>query len=221
MRNRATAVFIASLACVLATGCSYVRKPEERTDDGLVRVPSRASGGVYRLPGANFNQYKRIILEPPTVEFVSNWRDSHPEVTDNDVTRIRNEAIKLFRDEFKRELVDRGIYEFADSPGPDVLLVTPRVVDLDIAAPDASKEIATKTFTPGPVKLQVAGEFRDAASGALVGRVIVFEGQSRYGMNEMRLANRTTNAHEMRLGFAKWSKLVHEALNVAKATRLE
>ena len=32
----------------LLAGCGYTRVPEERTDDGLVRVPSRASGGVYR-----------------------------------------------------------------------------------------------------------------------------------------------------------------------------
>lgn len=220
-RNISVGVFIAALACVLAAGCGYVRKAEERTDDGLVRVPSRASGGVYRLPGATFNQYKRIILEPATIEFVPNWRDNHPDVTDGDVTRIRNEAMKLFREEFTRDLVDRGPYEFADAPGPDVLLITPRVVDLDIAAPDTGNEAATRSYTPGPVKMQVAGELRDAPSGVLVARVIIFEGQTRYGMNEMRLANRATNAHEMRLGFAKWSKLVHEALNVAKATRQE
>jgi len=213
--------WVLALSFVLAAGCGHVRKAEERTDDGLVRVPSRASGGVYRAPGAIFTQYKRVILEPATVEFTSDWRDNHPEVTDADVTRIRNEAIKLFRDEFARELVDRGPYEFADSPAPDVLLVTPRIVDLDLAAPDAGNEVATRSYTPGPVKMQLAGELRDAASGALVGRVITFEGQSRYGFNELRLANRATNAHEMRMGFAKWSKLVREALNVAKATRPE
>lgn len=219
IHRRASWVLV--LSCLLAAGCGYVRKAEERTDDGLVRVPSRASGGVYRAPGASFNQYRRIILEPATIEFASNWRDNHPEVTDADLARIRNEASKLFRDEFTRELVDRGRYEFADAPGADVLLVTPRVLDLDIAAPDAANEMATRSYTPGPVKMQVASDLRDAASGALVGRVITFEGQSRYGFNELRLANRTTNAHEMRLGFAKWAKLVHEALNVAKATRLE
>jgi hypothetical protein len=221
MRNPAKGMVIAALACVLAAGCGHVRKPEERTDDGLVRVPSRASGGVYRAPGVSFTRYKRIILEPATIEFAATWRDNHPEVTDGDVTRIRNEAIKLFREEFTRDLVERGTYEFADSPGPDVLLVTPRVVDLDIAAPDAGNDAGTRSYTPGPVKMQIAGELRDAATGALVARVITFEGQNRYGFNEMRLANRATNAHEMRLGFAKWSKLVHEALHVAKATRPE
>jgi hypothetical protein len=50
-------------------------------------------------------------------------------------------------------------------------------------------------------------------------RVIVFEGQDRYAFDELRLANRSTNAHEMRIAFGKWSMMVHEALNVAKVVR--
>ena len=59
----------------------------------------------------------------------------------------------------------------------------------------------------------------DATSNKLLARIIIFEGQTRYGFDELRLANRSTNAHEMRLGFGKWSMMVREALNVAKATR--
>jgi hypothetical protein len=217
-RNGVT-ILAVLLACALATGCGYVRKAEERTDDGLVRVPSRASGGVYRAPGVDFTRYQRVILEPPTVAFAENWRENHEEVTDADVTRIRDEAIKLFRDEFARAMVKRGNFEFADAPGPDVLLITPRVVDLDIPAPDVPSAVATRTYTRGPVRMQVTGDLRDAATNTLLGRVTIFEEQDRYGTNDFRLANRVTNAHELRLGFGKWSRLVQEALNVAKATR--
>ena len=200
-------------------GCGYTRVAEERTDDGLVRVPSRASGGVYRDPAVDFSRYRRLILEPPTIEFVKDWRDQHREVDDRELARIRSEAVRLFRDEFAKELVERGPYEYADAPAPDVLLVVPRVVDLDILAPDGEREVGDRTYTPGPVKMQVTGELRDASSNALLARIIIFEGQHRYGINELRLANRSTNAHEMRLGFGKWSMMVREALDVAKATR--
>ena len=203
----------------LLAGCGYTRVPEERTDDGLVRVPSRASGGVYRDLDADFTPYKRLILEPPTVEFVAEWRERHEKVTDADLARIRKEAVKLFQDEFRRELGKRGRYEFAEAPAPDVLLVVPRIVDLDILAPDGGTQVGERTYTPGPVKMQVTGELRDATSNKLLARIIIFEGQTRYGFDELRLANRSTNAHEMRLGFGKWSMMVREALNVAKATR--
>lgn len=217
MSHRRTMLLVA-LACILA-GCGYTRVPEERTDDGLVRVPSRAAGGVYRDLETDFSHYERVILEPPTIEFVPEWREQHPEVTDAEMARLRNEAVKLFRGEFERELVKRGRYEFADSPAPDVLLVTPRVVDLDILAPDAGTEVGQKTYTPGPVKMQVTGELRDAVTNKLLARITIFEGQQRYGFDELRPANRSTNAHEMRLGFGKWTMMVREALNVAKATR--
>ncbi len=203
----------------LLAGCGYTRVPEERTDDGLVRVPSRASGGVYRDLDADFTPYKRLILEPPTIEFVEEWRERHEKVTDAEVARIRKEAVKLFQDEFRRELGKRGRYEFAEAPAPDVLLVVPRIVDLDILAPDVGSPAGERTYTPGPVKMQVTGELRDATTNRLLARIIVYDGQTRYGIDEFRLANRSTNAHEMRLGFGKWSTMVREALNVAKATR--
>ena len=219
MKSPTRGYFLLACAALLLAGCGYSRIPEEVTDDGLVRVPSRAAGGVYRAPGAEFGQYKRLILEPPTIEFMPNWREQHPEVSDREALRLRDEAVKLFHDEFKREFVDRGNYEFAETPGEDVLLVIPRVVDLDIPAPDAGRDIDVKTYTQGPVKMQVVGELRDASSNQLVGRVIVFEGQSQYSKYGMHQATRASNAHEMRLGFAKWSKIAHEALYVAKASR--
>jgi hypothetical protein len=207
------------IAASLLTACGYTRLPEERTDDGLVRVPSRAAGGVYRNPDADFTRYQRLILEPPTVEFIAEWRERHEKVNDAEVQRIRSEVVKLFRDEFERELVKRGPYQFAESPAPDVLLVVPRVVDLDILAPDGATDVGERTYTPGPVKMQVTGELRDATTNQLLARIIIFEGQHRYGFDELRLANRSTNAHEMRVGFGKWAMMVREALNVAKATR--
>jgi hypothetical protein len=209
---------LVALAGTLA-GCGYTRPAEERTDDGLVRVPSRAAGGVYRDPAADFTGYRRILLEPPTIEFTGSWREQHPNVRDSDVARLRKDAVKLFLDEFERELVKHGPYSFADAPAPDVLRIAPRVIDFDIPAPDVLVSPGDKTYTPGPVKMQVTGEIRDAEKNTLLARVIVFAGQERYGFDELRLANRSTNAHEMRLGFGKWSMMVHEALNVAKAAR--
>ena len=219
MRN-GRVVWLLVLAGLLA-GCGYTRIPEEVTDDGLTRVPSRASGGVYRDLTRDFSPYKRLILEPPTIEFLAGWREAHKEVTDAELTRVQREAVKLFREEFSRELVKRGHYEYADAPAADVILVTPRVVDLDIPAPIAGEDIGVRTLTTSPIKMQVVGELRDAASNVLLGRIIIFEGQTRYGNSELRQATRASNAHEMRMGFSKWSRMVHEALNVAKASQLK
>jgi len=198
-------------------GCAADRPPEEITDDGLVRVASRSIGGVYRAPDATFTQYRRIILEPPSIAFIKDWREKHPEVTQADFVRICMESIGLFREAFSRELVEHGTYQFADDFAADVLLVVPNVVDLDIVAPDTGGDI--RTYTKGPVTMKVTGDLRDALTNKLVGRVTLYQTEESYHTYQMRLANRVTNAHEQRLSYAKWARLVREALDVAKADR--
>jgi hypothetical protein len=216
MRNLAS---ILVLGLGLFAGCAADRPPEEMTDDGLVRVPSRNVGGVYRAPEASFLQYRRIILEPPSIGFIRDWRENHPEVSPKEFERIRAESVTLFRDEFAREFVKRGPYTFADDPAPDVLLVIPAIEDLDIVAPESSEAGSTSSYTNRPVTLKVTGDLRDASTGKIVGRVIMYSSEERYPLNEMRIANRTTNAHDQRQAFAKWARLVREALDVAKAER--
>jgi hypothetical protein len=202
---------VLALCLTLVAGCAANnRPPDETTDDGLVRVPSRDIGGVYRAPDASFVQYQRIILEPPMISFTAKWADEHPEVDTKSLKRILNEVIELFREEFAREFVQSGPYQFAEDPGPDVLLVIPAIEDLDITAPDGPRTYAR------PVSMEVKGDLRDAATGKLVGRVVMFQEEEKYKYGD---ANRATNAHEQRLTYAKWARLVHEALNVAKAER--
>jgi len=212
-------VLALALSGAFAAGCTSSRGPEEMTDDGLVRVPSRRVAGVYRLPGASFVQYRRILLEPPTVSFAPEWQKNHAEVSPAEILRIRTESAKLFRDEFTREIFDRGPYEFTDELAPDVLIVNPAIEDLDIPAPEITVKPGERSYTTGPVKMKVTGDLRDAATGKLVGRLTIYEGNERYPFNELRLANRSTNAHEQRIAYAKWSRILGEALAVAKVER--
>jgi hypothetical protein len=211
----------AILACAIAAtlaGCAASRGPEEITADGLVRVPSRSAGGVYRAPDAPFVQYKRFIVEPLTVDFVKNWRKRHPEVSDREVRRMRDEAARLFAEEFAEVLVGEGGYTMADAPGDDVLLLAPAVTELDVPAPE-NDTVETRSLSPRRPSMTLTGELRDATTGKLVGRVIVIEPGDRYGGNELRPANRITNAHELKLVFSKWVRMLREALDVARTER--
>jgi hypothetical protein len=207
-------------AVALAAGCAADPPPDETTADGLVRVPARSVGGVYRAPGATFIQYQRVVLEPPSISFIEDWLESHPEVNPKELARLRAESVQLFRDEFAREFVERGPYKFADGPAPDVLLVTPAIEDLDIKTPEAGMEPGNRTYLTGrPVTMKVTGDLRDAMTGKVVGRVITYHLPEQNPNSELRLANRTANAQEQRRVYAEWSLLVHEALNVAKAAK--
>ena len=194
-------------------------EPMETTPEGLVRVPSRRSGGVFREPGWPFSQYQRLIIEPVTVTFIRDWEKNHEkEVSSQEIRRIRDETAKSFREEFERELIKRAKYKIANEAAADVLIVVPTITNLDIPAAE-SDEIDKRSFSPRSVGLRVTGELRDAVSGRLVGRVDTFAGGELYGMNELRPANRSSNAYEIKNGIAQWMRLLREALNVAKTER--
>lgn len=224
LRGRVSGVGVLSIAlvaCVLAgalAGCAADRKPEEITADGLVRVPSRAAGGVYRAPGAPFFQYKRFIVEPLTVDFIKDWQKNHKEVSDREVQRMRDEARRNFLDEFADILIKEGGYTLADAPGADVLLLAPALTELDVPAPEIDT-VETRSLSPRRPSMTLTGELRDSLTGKLVGRIIVIEPGEHYGMNELRPANRVTNAHEIRIVFDKWVRMLREALSVASTER--
>jgi hypothetical protein len=213
---RPSSVFFLGLA--LAAGCAAQRPAEEMTDDGLARVPSRSEGGVYRLPNTSFLPYRRVILEPPSVAFVEDWRENHPEIKQGDFELIRKEAVKLFQEEFAREFVKYGSYAFAEDPAPDVVLVIPSIEDLNIVAPDAGNGPGETTYVRVPVTMKITGDLRDAATNKLIGRVIMYETNERHGF-DMTVADRIVNAHQQRLAYARWARLVREAIDVAKAER--
>ena len=217
---------IACLLCALMAamllgtlaGCAADRKPEEVTPDGLVRVPSRAAGGVYRAPGAPFHQYKRFIVEPMTVDFIEDWQKKHKEVSEREIQRMRDESRRNFLEEFTRVLIEEGGYTLADAPGEDVMLLAPALTELDVPAPE-NDMVDTRMLSPRRPSMTLTGEMRDSLTGKLVGRVIVIEPGEHYGANELRPANRVTNAHELRLVFGKWVRMLREALSVANTQR--
>lgn len=218
--RRAVLTAICVEVCTAASRVVPAEPPAaETTPDGLVRVPSRRSGGVFRERGWPFAQYKRLIVEPLTVSFVKDWERSHEkEVSEKEIRRIRDETSLLFRRDFERELVKRGKYTMANEAAEDVLIIVPTITELDIPAPEADK-LDTDSYAPRSVGLRITGELRDAMTGRLVGRVDTFAGGDRYGISELRPVNRGTNAHEIGNGIHQWTTLLREALNVAKNER--
>src|SRR5690349_8562663 len=204
----------------LLAGCTADLPPAEITDDGLARVAARSIGGVYRLPEASFVPYRRVMLEPPSISFIKDWRKNHPELDNGEFARMVQETVVLFREEFTREFVERGSYTFAEEPAPDVLLIIPAIEELNIVAPDAGDAAGQRTYTRIPVTMKITGDLRDAATSKLVGRVIMYHGDPHgYGEVQTQITNRVTNAHEQRIAYSKWSRLVREAIDVAKAER--
>jgi hypothetical protein len=217
MANSSRRKFFSAAFIVALAGCSSLPGPVEYSDDGLLRVPSSAAAGVYRLEGWPFIQYKEIVLEPLVVTFVRDWEKNHPDVSPKEIKRMRDEAAKTFRESFRKEIIARAKYKFADAPGEKVLLVNPTVVDFDVPAPETDSDM--KSYAPGPPKMEIVTELRDSVTGKLVGRVTMFSGHETWGYNQLRPANRITNAHDIGVAFDKYNRLLRETLDVAKVER--
>jgi len=193
--------------------------PPEVTDDGLVRAPSSSKVGVFRLPEATFNQYRRVMFAPIEVKFKKGWEKNHKETTAEDRQKLRDDLAKEFRSELVKELVTRGGFAETAETAPDVLRVEASILDLDVAAPKASSAQMQHTFvrTAGSMKLVV--ELEDASSGVTVARLINYESAREYLTPQ--LATQISNIAELRVGFENTAKYTHEAIAVARSEKRE
>lgn len=203
----------------LLAACTASLPPAETTADGLVRVPSRPEGGVYRNPDADFTRYKRLMIEPLTVEFLKGWRRQHPDVSDSEVRRIEAETAKAFREVFTEILTHEGPFELTEVRDSDVLVVVPRMLDLKIPAPETETDTGYRSYSPRLVSMQMTGELRDGVDGEILLRVIMIDPEDRYKIHQIPGSNRISNAYEIRDGLERWSRLVREAVDVAKASK--
>jgi hypothetical protein len=208
---------LAVLALLVA--CTASPPPPEITAEGLVRVPSRPKGGVYRNLNTDFTRYKRLMIEPLTVEFVKGWRKQHPKVSDAEVRRIEAETAKIFLEVFKDILVDEGPFELAEVREADVLFVVPRVIDLNIPAAETEFDSGFSSYSPRLISMEITGELRDGVTGDVVLRVNMIESDDRRKVDQIGVSNRVTNAQEIRISLDQWARLVREAIDVAKASK--
>lgn len=199
------------------------------TEEGLVRVPSGAKVGVYRLPVATFNQYQNVMFGPTEVVFKKGWEREHKELTKKDRDALRGQLASLLRSELVKELVDRGGYRIAKEPTTDTLLVKAHILQVDVTAPKASMALDKRTFVSSAGSMKVVVELHDAASGVLIGRLINYEmapdrGDQRPTFNRPYWPPPATEINtlaDFRVGFETSARYTHEALSVARSAKRE
>jgi hypothetical protein len=207
-----------ALLLLAGAGAVAAQDTPEVTEDGLVRVPSSPRAGVYRAPDVPFAHYRRVIIGATIpIAFRKGWERTHREVTPEDIENIRADFARAFRTELERELTQRGGLTAAAEPAPDVIRVDASVTDLDLAAPAPANAPPGRTFARSAGSMTVTIELRDAASGALIGRVIAYEKTHEH--LEPQPVNRVTNLAEFRIGFANAARYTREAINVARTER--
>jgi hypothetical protein len=180
LRTPLRALFL--IAAIVGAPCATAAAAagaDSAAADGLVRVQSRTLDEFYLRPGADLSRYRRVVIDAARVEFERGWlkrmnetRDVTRWLTTDDAQRIAGDAAARMDAAVAAAFTAQG-YEIVATPGPGVLHLSPRVVDLYVNAPDVPAPGIQRGFVyedAGDATLRL--EARDADTGALLARVV-------------------------------------------------
>jgi len=185
------------------------------THDGLERVQSENVAVVYRLPGADFSQYKRVAIADCEVAFRKNWQRDHSSagarVSSSQMERIKQAIADDFRIIFSDELQKNGGYEVVSELGEDVLVLRPAIVNLDVAAPDTMSAGRSRSYATTAGEMTLYLELYDGFSGEILGRVV--DRQRGRDPGFMQWQTGVSNKAEADRMLRKWAVLARKGLD--------
>jgi len=147
--------------------------PVETPDPGLDTVEKSWHGEIRFSADVDWTSYSKIQLERATVEFRKRWaRDLRQRsgiiIKERDEERIKSDLADLLDKVLIRELSTKAGYVFTDEDGADVMRVVPRVVDLDVIAPDRVRDYIGYSLTDSQGSMTLKLEFYDSLNGELL-----------------------------------------------------
>lgn len=185
------------------------------THDGLQLDPDSKVALLYLNPDADFSVYKKFMMLDAYVAFKKNWERKTKvggrRIPAKDIERIKVEAAKLLQDSFREELDKVGGYTFVDTPGDDVMILRPALIDLEITAPDVSSGTHVNQYVTHSGQATLFIELYDSVSGDILARAVDRRNMKNYGT--ARWANSVTNRQEAKRLFKGWASLLRQAMD--------
>ena len=125
---------------------------------------------------------------------------------------------KIAYEELDKALQKKGNLTKVDTADSNTLLFKPKVINLDIYAPDVQNSPSvTRSYVRQTGKATLFLEVYDSVSGAILGRWV----DTRYDPDRgyFDWANRVTNNERMRLVIRSWADRLVEGLNKLEASK--
>lgn len=220
MDRRHFALVTASLLAVAPAAPALAAKAPTEWD-GLVRVKSKRLQYVYLLPGADFREYSKVMLDPTELAFRKNWlRDYNNtamglsgRLSERDLQETISQGSKA-ADEILAEAYAEGGYPVVTEGGPDVLRLRMAVVNIAVTAPEVRMSSRSNTYAGEAGFATLIIEAKDSLSGALLGRAV--DGEVA-GDNSALWRNRMTNRSDFRAVMKRWAASGVKGLTELKA----
>ena len=206
----------------LAPAAAFAVLPPEMSD--LVKVKSTQLAEVYILPGTDWGAYRKVMIDPAQVSFNKNFlkgdsrsasmtsRGGIPPEQVKAITEVARSGFgETFRDAFKR-----AGYEVVTSSGPDVVHITPAIINIYINAPSGGTATRTYALNAGEATLALA--VRDSLSGALVGMALD-KRETRTAVSGAVIADSVTNRGEFEVLFRRWADIAARGFTELRETK--
>ena len=176
---------------------------------------------VWVKPGANFGKYDRVMILDCSVAMQKDWKQNYNlsvgtdldrQVTDADVQHIESTLAAEFKKVFTTEL-QKGGYQVTNSPAPDVLLLRPAIIDVQVTAPD----LMTAMMDVNVISSAGSGTFYlelwDPSTHTLLARAMDAEPDQQQFAPQ---ANSVTNLQAADIILRKWSDDLVSHLDVVR-----
>jgi len=208
-----TTLLIALTGLTLIGSLANAKKDLPEVDeDGLHLVKGTKVRIAYAKPGATLDKYSKVMLLDCFVQFQEGWAKEYNmdqvglngRVTDKDVEAMKARLSEEFRAVFTKELTDAG-HPVVEEPGPDVLLLRPAILNLQVAAPDLMRAGRSTTWISSAGAMTLYMEMYDSATSELIARVIDPKADPDT-MNEP--ASRSANKAAADRILRRWAKLL-------------
>jgi hypothetical protein len=212
------------LAVLMAPAGALAAKdpPPEVSPDGLHLTKSTKNRLVYMKPGATFSQYGRLAILDPLVEFEKDWQKDYNRsrtglegrVTDSDVEKIKVRLAAEFKKVFIDELQGEGGYQVVDVAGPDVLVLRPALLNVEVNAPDIMTAGIEHTVVRSAGQMTLYLEFWDSTTNTLLARVMDAQADPD---TMAQMGGSVTNKAAADRILRKWATELRERLDDVKA----
>jgi hypothetical protein len=193
--------------------------PPQVSKDGLELVKQTGTRLVYKKPGADFSQFKRVAILDCAVEFSKDWLrnynnsqvDPARRIGQKDLDRAKASLSEDFKRIFTDELVNKGGYQVSANSAPDVMVLRPALINIQVSAPDLMAPGRSTTFVEGSGAMTLFLELWDSSTNTILARVMDARSSSdNYAQRSTSVSNKAAAQQIMQ----SWAAELRKRLDV-------
>lgn len=181
-----------------------IRREEKSKGFDLVRFADKA----------DLRRYTSFLVNPVELEFDKHWwREHKSDMTKSDEARIRESYTRALKEALEAQLSQEPGWRNVEQPGPDTLVIAPKLTRFRITAPDLSMRPNSRDFVEHTGAARLTLTLLDGANqGPLAELSDYSQTSSAGGIGELQPTNRVENLHDFKMLCKRWAKRLGEFL---------